>query len=144
MSDAIDRDEAIGTVEDVIGFGVDDEKGTDDRRRIVAALRALPADPRAAAAEELAAASQAYRHHRKGLTGKSCPLVPCHYAEALDRALAAWRSLAKPEPAPERCGGVNCANPRCHYMVSCTQGLCDKCGTRVQPCPRCARGGSHD
>jgi len=59
----------------------------------------------------------------------------------------------KPEPAPsekvptisdERCGGVGCANHRCPYMVSCTQGLCDKCGERVQPCPRCAKGGSHD
>jgi len=51
------------------------------------------------------------------------------------------------EPAPsekvptisdEPCGGVNCANHRCPYMVSCTQGLCDKCGERVVPCPRCA------
>jgi len=163
-------------------------------------IRALPADPRSSAAVRLAEAAEqreaALADLDRAESGVgSVSLADARRAEAKAEsefcvALAAWRSLAKPEPAhscqthratkgeancgltpceeamvhtpgetrpakvtrkpepapsekaptisDERCGGVNCANPRCHYMVSCTQGLCDKCGTRVQPCPRCA------
>ena len=161
-------------------------------REELAKLRALPADPRAAAAvrlaeavadegEELAddmsegevrtwiaraqarlrerrealaawrslaqpePAPHSCQTHRATKGAANCGLTPCEEAmihtPGETRPARTWR---KPEPAPERCGGVNCANPRCHYMVWCAQQVCDKCGTRVQPCPRCAKGGSHD
>ena len=67
-------------------------------------------------------------------------------------ALAAFR--AAPEPAkPEPCAGchdigVNCANPRCNYMVPCGS-ICNKCGTitpkcaapKPEPCRTCGGAG---
>jgi hypothetical protein len=107
----------------------------------------LPADPRAAAAVRLAEVM-------------ASDLDPAESTgvEAWDAALAAWRSLArepakpaplpdltfdaddvlpemKPEPAPERC--PECGGSGNAPGTSTSEDGC-------QPCPRCAKGGSHD
>ncbi len=139
----------------------------------------IPADPWAAAAEELAQATEAYIALTMG--GPSAFVAA---AKRIRAALAAWRTLAKPEPActcvgmtvpwhdatcaragiftpgdagaafaksaksapgvrdvefvmgsaPERCPEPDCLDG---HVPSQPDG-------EPEPCPRCAKGGSHD